>query len=247
PRAWSTTSSCSCARRRRARTSRRITSRMTDVERRQDRAPVPADWTYAPAPESTEIVKLRERYGLYIGGEWIEPAEHFTPIAPRDESPLAEVGQASAVDVQNAVGAAREAFTSWSQLPGSERSKYLFRIARILADRSRQFAVLESLDGGKPIKESRDVDLPLASAHFFYYAGWADKLEYAFPNRTPKPVGVAGQIIPWNFPLLMLAWKIAPALAAGNTVVLKPAETTPLTALLFADVVRQADLPPGVV
>src|SRR5437763_11838466 len=220
---------------------------MTDVERRQDRAPVPADWTYAPAPESTEIVKLRERYGLYIGGEWIEPAEHFTTIAPRDESPLAEVGQASAVDVQNAVGAAREAFTSWSQLPGSERSKYLFRTARILAERSREFAVLESLNGGKPIKESRDVDVPLAAAHFFYYAGWADKLEYAFPNRRPQPLGVAGQIIPWNFPLLMLAWKIAPALAAGNTVVLKPAETTPLSALLFCDVLRQAELPPGVV
>src|SRR5437762_6536003 len=220
---------------------------MTDVERRQDRAPVPADWTYAPAPESTEIVKLQERYGLYVGGEWLESAEHFTTIAPRDESPLAEVSQASAADVQTAVGAAREAFTSWSQLPGSERSKYLFRIARILAERSREFAVLESLNGGKPIKESRDVDLPLTAAHFFYYAGWADKLEYAFPNRSPKPLGVCGQIIPWNFPLLMLAWKIAPALAAGNTVVLKPAETTPLTALLFCDVVRQAELPPGVV
>src|ERR1051325_7455573 len=220
---------------------------MTDVARRQDRAPVPADWTYAPAPESTEIVKLRERYGLYIGGEWIEPAEHFTTIAPRDESPLAEVGQASPADVQNAVGTAREAFTSWSQLPGSERSKYLFRIARILAERSREFAVLESLNGGKPIKESRDVDVPLAAAHFFYYAGWADKLEYAFPNRSPKPLGVAGQIIPWNFPLLMLAWKVAPALACGNAVVLKPAETTPLSALLFCDVLRQADLPAGVV
>src|SRR5205823_6661128 len=210
-------------------------------------APVPADWTYAPAPESTEIVKLRERYGLYIGGEWIEPAEHFTTISPRDESPLAEVSQASAADVGSAVGAAREAFTSWSKLPGSARAKYLFRIARILAERSREFAVLESLNGGKPIKESRDVDLPLAAAHFFYYAGWADKLEYAFPNRSPKPLGVCGQIIPWNFPLLMLAWKIAPALAAGNTVVLKPAETTPLTALLFCDVLRQAELPPGVV
>ena len=147
-----------------------------------------------------------------------------------------------------AIGAAREAFENgWSSLPGSERAKYLFRIARILQERSREFAVLESLNGGKPIKESRDVDLPLAAAHFFYYAGWADKLEYAFPNRRPRPVGVAGQIIPWNFPLLMLAWKIAPALAAGNTVVLKPAETTPLTALLFCDVVRQAELPPGVV
>ena len=148
--------------------------------------------------------------------------------------------------MHGAVAAAREAFENgWSALPGSERAKYLFRIARILQERSREFAVLESLNGGKPIKESRDVDLPLAAAHFFYYAGWADKLEYAFPNRRPRPVGVAGQIIPWNFPLLMLAWKIAPALAAGNTVVLKPAETTPLTALLFCDVVRQAELPPG--
>src|SRR5471030_2599393 len=220
---------------------------MTEVEKRQDRSPVPTGWTYAPAPESTDIVHLRERYGLYIGGEWVEAKEHFTTISPRDESPLAEVGQASVADVESAVAAARDAFKSWSKLPGSERSKYMFRIARILAERSREFAVLESLNGGKPIKESRDVDLPLAAAHFFYYAGWADKLEYAFPNRRPKPLGVAGQIIPWNFPLLMLSWKIAPALAAGNTVVLKPAETTPLTALLFCDVLRQAELPAGVV
>jgi aldehyde dehydrogenase (NAD+) len=219
---------------------------MTDLARRGG-APVPADWTYAPAPESTDIVTLRDRYGLFVGGEWVDANEHFTTVAPRDEAPLAEVGQASAEDVAAAVAAAREASTTWATLPGSERAKYLFRIARILAERSREFAVLESLNGGKPIKESRDVDLPLASAHFFYYAGWADKLEYAFPNRAPKPVGVAGQIIPWNFPLLMLAWKIAPALAAGNAVVLKPAETTPLTALLFCDVVRQAELPPGVV
>ncbi|MFL5926650.1 MAG: aldehyde dehydrogenase family protein, partial [Gaiellaceae bacterium] len=220
---------------------------MTDVEKRRDRSPVPSGWTYAPAPESTDIVDLRDRYALFIGGEWVEAKEHFTTVAPRDESPLAEVGQAGPEDVAQAVAAAREAFGSWSRLEPSERAKYLFRIARILAERAREFAVLESLNGGKPIKESRDVDLPLASAHFFYYAGWADKLEYAFPNRRPKPVGVAGQIIPWNFPLLMLAWKIAPALAAGNTVVLKPAETTPLTALLFADVLRQAELPPGVV
>ncbi len=145
------------------------------------------------------------------------------------------------------MAAARAAFGPWSKLPGSERAKYLFRIARLLQERSRELAVLESLNGGKPIKESRDVDLPLAAAHFFYYAGWADKLEYAFPNRSPRPLGVAGQIIPWNFPLLMLAWKLAPALAAGNTVVLKPAETTPLTALLFCDIVRQAELPAGVV
>ena len=156
---------------------------MTDVEKRQDRSPVPQGWTYAPAPESTDIVKLEDRYGLFIGGEWVAAQEHFTTISPRDESPLAEVGQASAADVETAVAAARDAFKSWSRLRGSERSKYLFRIARILAERSREFAVLESLNGGKPIKESRDVDLPLASAHFFYYAGWADKLEYAFPNR----------------------------------------------------------------
>ena len=222
---------------------------MTDVEKRPDRSPVPADWTYAPAPESTEILSLRERYGLFVGGEWIAPrsGEFFTTISPRDESPLAQVAQAGEADVVAATDAAREAFGAWSALPGSERAKYLFRIARIIAERSREFAVLESLNGGKPIKESRDVDLPLAAAHFFYYAGWADKLEYAFPNRSPKPLGVAGQIIPWNFPLLMLSWKIAPALAAGNTVVLKPAETTPLTALLFCDVLRQAELPAGVV
>jgi aldehyde dehydrogenase (NAD+) len=220
---------------------------MTDVEKRSDRSPVPQDWTYAPAPESTEIVELRERYGLYVGGEWLDAKERYTTLSPRDESPLAEVAQASEADVRNAVAAARDAFGTWSTIAGSERSKYLFRIARILAERSREFAVLESLNGGKPIKESRDVDVPLAAAHFFYYAGWADKLEYAFPNRTPKALGVAGQIIPWNFPLLMLAWKIAPALAAGNTVVLKPAETTPLTALLFCDVLRQAELPAGVV
>jgi aldehyde dehydrogenase (NAD+) len=221
---------------------------LTELEHKQDRAPVPKDWTYAPAPESTDIVSIRERYGLFINGEWIEPSESYTTLAPRDEEPLAQIGQATEQDVDNAVQAARGAYENgWSALPGSERAKYLFRIARILQERSREFAVLESLNGGKPIKESRDVDLPLAAAHFFYYAGWADKLEYAFPNRAPKPVGVAGQIIPWNFPLLMLAWKIAPALACGNTVVLKPAETTPLTALLFCDVLRQAELPPGVV
>ncbi len=222
---------------------------MTDVEKRAARAPVPKDWTYAPAPESTDIVELRERYDLFIGGEWIAPrgGEVFTTISPRDEEPLAQVAQAGPEDVAAAVAAAREAFAGWSRLPGSERAKYLFRIARIVQERSRELAVLESLNGGKPIKESRDVDVPLAAAHFFYYAGWADKLEYAFPNRSPRPLGVAGQIIPWNFPLLMLAWKLAPALAAGNTVVLKPAETTPLSALLFCDILRQAELPPGVV
>jgi aldehyde dehydrogenase (NAD+) len=203
---------------------------------------------YAAAPESREIVRLDESYGLFVGGRWLEPAETYTTISPASEEPLARVGQASAQDVDAAVGAARDAFDGgWSALRPAERAKYLFRIARLLQERAREFAVLESLNGGKPIKESRDVDVPLAAAHFFYYAGWADKLEYAFPHRSPRPVGVAGQIIPWNFPLLMLAWKIAPALAAGNTVVLKPAETTPLTALLFCDVLRQAELPPGVV
>jgi aldehyde dehydrogenase (NAD+) len=221
---------------------------LTDIEKKQDRSPVPADWTYAPAPESRDIVRIEERYGHYVGGEWLEPSETYTTLSPSTEEPLAEVGQASEAEVGQAVDAARGAFEDgWSSLPGSERAKYMFRIARILQERAREFAVLESLNGGKPIKESRDVDLPLAAAHFFYYAGWADKLEYAFPNRRPKPIGVAGQIIPWNFPLLMLSWKIAPALAAGNTVVLKPAETTPLTALLFCDVLRQAELPAGVV
>ncbi len=221
---------------------------MTDLDRTKSAAPVPTDWTYAPAPESRDIVRIEERYGHFVGGEWVEPSETYTTISPSSEEPLAAVGEGTPADVDRAVAAARGAFENgWSSLPGSERAKYLFRIARILAERSREFAVLESLNGGKPIKESRDVDLPLAAAHFFYYAGWADKLEYAFPNRRPRPVGVAGQIIPWNFPLLMLAWKIAPALAAGNTVVLKPAETTPLTALLFCDVLRQAELPPGVV
>ena len=214
---------------------------MTELEHVGER------WDYAPAPESREIVRLAERYGHYVGGEWREATETYTTIAPATEEPLAEVGQGTAADIDAAVAAAREAFPVWGALRAAERAKYLFRIARILQERSRELAVLESLNGGKPIKESRDVDLPLAAAHFFYYAGWADKLEYAFPNTTPRALGVAGQIIPWNFPLLMLSWKIAPALAAGNTVVLKPAETTPLTALFFCDVLRQAELPPGVV
>ncbi|HZH25310.1 MAG TPA: aldehyde dehydrogenase family protein, partial [Solirubrobacteraceae bacterium] len=208
----------------------------------------PRGFEYAAAPESRAVVSLDDAYGLYVGGEWREPEETYTTISPASEEPLALVGQAGRADVDAAVGAARAAFEGeWSALRPAERAKYLFRIARLLQERAREFAVLESLNGGKPIKESRDVDLPLAAAHFFYYAGWADKLDYAFPNRRARPVGVAGQIIPWNFPLLMLSWKIAPALAAGNTVVLKPAETTPLTALLFCDVLRQAELPPGVV
>ena len=223
---------------------------MTDIVKRKTSASEPLEWEYAPAPEARDIVQFQQRYGLFIGGEQVEPKtrEWFPTISPASEEPLAEVALAGPEDVDLAVGAARDAYENgWSALRPSERAKYLFRIARILQERSRELAVAESLDGGKPIKESRDVDLPLAAAHFFYYAGWADKLEYAFPNRRPRPLGVAGQIIPWNFPLLMLAWKIAPALAAGNTVVLKPAETTPLTALLFTDVCRQAELPPGVV
>jgi len=223
---------------------------VTELEKRHSPVPAPLEWDYAPAPEARDIVRFQERYGLFLGGEHVEPrsGEYFPTISPSTEEPLAEVAQAGAEDVDLAVSAAREAFTNgWSGLRPAERAKYLFRIARILQERSRELAVAESLDGGKPIKESRDVDLPLAAAHFFYYAGWADKLEYAFPNRRPRPLGVAAQIIPWNFPLLMLAWKVAPALACGNTVVLKPAETTPLTALLFTDVCRQAELPPGVV
>jgi aldehyde dehydrogenase (NAD+) len=221
---------------------------LTELDRKQDRTPVPKEWTYAPAPESRDIVTLDECYGHFVGGKWLEPSETYTTISPATEEPLAEVGQATTEEVEAAVEAARDAFENgWSGISAAERAKYLFRIARILQERSREFAVLESLNGGKPIKESRDVDIPLAAAHFFYYGGWADKLDWAFPNRSPRPVGVCGQIIPWNFPLLMLAWKIAPALAAGNTVVLKPAETTPLTALLFAEICRQAELPPGVV
>jgi aldehyde dehydrogenase (NAD+) len=223
---------------------------MAELEQRGDRTPVSSKWEYASAPESREIVELEDRYGLFIGGEFVEPrsGEYYETLDPSSEEALAQIPQAGAEDVALAVMTAREAFADgWSAASPAERAKYLFRIARILQERSREFAVLESLNGGKPIRESRDVDLPLAAAHFFYYAGWADKLEYAFPHRRPKPLGVAGQIIPWNFPLLMLAWKIAPALAAGNTVVLKPAETTPLSALLFCDVLRQAELPPGVV
>jgi aldehyde dehydrogenase (NAD+) len=208
-----------------------------------------APWEYASAPESTDIVHLRDRYGLFIGGDFVDAksGRTFTTISPSTEEPLAEVAEAGPEDVAIAVDAAREASPPWQALPGSERAKYLYRVARQLQERAREFAVLESMNGGKPIKESRDVDLPLAAAHFFYYAGWADKLEYAFPGRSPQPIGVAGQIIPWNFPMLMAAWKLAPALATGNTAVLKPAETTPLTALLLAEVIRDAEVPAGVV
>jgi len=209
---------------------------------------VPFD--YAPAPESRSIADIKPSYGLFIGGEFTDAkgGTPFKTISPATEEVLAEISQAGPSDVDRAVKAARTAYTqTWRRLAPAERGKYLFRIARIIQERARELAVLESLDNGKPIRESRDVDVPGAAAHFFYYAGWADKLDYAGLGPAPRPLGVAGQIIPWNFPLLMVAWKIAPALAAGNTVVLKPAETTPLTALLFAEICQQADLPPGVV
>jgi aldehyde dehydrogenase (NAD+) len=205
---------------------------------------------YSPAPESRAIVNIASSYGLFIGGEFVDSldGELFKTVNPATEEVLAEVVDAGPRDVDRAVAAARKAYEGgWRDMPGKERSKYLFRIARIIQERSRELAVLESLDNGKPIKESRDVDLPLVAAHFFYYAGWADKLEHAGFGANPMPIGVAGQVIPWNFPLMMLAWKIAPALACGNTVVLKPAETTPLTALVFAEICQQAGLPPGVV
>ncbi|MFE3550281.1 aldehyde dehydrogenase family protein [Streptomyces kronopolitis] len=204
---------------------------------------------YAPAPESRAVVDIAPSYGLFLDGEFVPASDGkvFKTVSPSTEEVLSEVAQASAEDVDRAVKAARKAFEKWSALPGAERAKYLFRIARIIQERSRELAVLESLDNGKPIRESRDADLPLVAAHFFYYAGWADKLDHAGYGANPRPLGVAGQVIPWNFPLLMLAWKIAPALATGNTVVLKPAETTPLSALFFADICRQAGLPKGVV
>ncbi|MEZ5117219.1 MAG: aldehyde dehydrogenase family protein [Candidatus Nanopelagicales bacterium] len=205
---------------------------------------------YAPAPESRDVVDIAPSYGLFINGDFVDSADGsvFKTVNPATEEVLSAVTEASAADVDLAVKAARTAYTKvWSKTSGRDRGLYLFRIARLIQERSRELAVLETLDNGKPIKESRDVDLPLVAAHFFYHAGWADKLGYAGLGPEPRPLGVVGQIIPWNFPLLMLAWKVAPALAAGNTVVLKPAETTPLTALAFADICRQAELPPGVV
>jgi len=205
---------------------------------------------YAPAPESRAIVDIKSSYGLFVNGAFVEATDGkpFKTVSPSSEEVLAEVSEAGPADIDKAVKAARKAFDKvWGPMAGRDRAKYLFRIARLIQERSRELAVLESLDNGKPIRESRDVDIPLVAAHFFYYAGWADKLEYAGAGVDPQPLGVAGQVIPWNFPMLMLAWKIAPALAAGNTVVLKPAETTPLTALAFAEICQQADLPPGVV
>lgn len=207
-------------------------------------------WEYDPAPQSADFVDVKEQYDLFIGGKFVKPSKgrYFKSTNPATEEVITEFAEATQKDIDKAVKAARKAFEGeWSQISGKSRGKYLYRIARMLQERAREFAVLESMDGGKPIRESRDVDIPLVAAYFFYYAGWADKLEYAFPGAKPKPLGVCGQIIPWNFPLLMLAWKIAPALACGNTVVLKPAETTSLTALKFAELVKDAGLPEGVV
>lgn len=207
------------------------------------------DWQYAPAPESSDHVQLKEQYELFIGGKFVKPLskKYFDSINPATEKSIAKVAEANEKDVDKAVKAARKAFPIWSSLEAKERGKYLFRIARLIQERAREFSVIESMDGGKPIRESRDIDIPLAAAHFFYYAGWADKLAYAFPNQQVAPLGVAGQIIPWNFPLLMAAWKIAPALACGNCVVLKPAETTSLSALKLAELIQEAGLPEGVV
>ncbi|MFN8351048.1 MAG: aldehyde dehydrogenase family protein, partial [Flavobacteriales bacterium] len=210
----------------------------------------PLDWALAPAPESKDHVKISEQYELFIGGKWVKPksGRYFDTINPANEQKLARIAEAGEADVDAAVKAARKAYdTVWSRMPAAERAKYIYRIARLLQEKAREFAVIESMDGGKPIRESRDVDVPLAAAHFFYYAGWADKLSYAFPGKSVSPLGVAGQVIPWNFPLLMAAWKLAPALACGNTVVLKPAETTPLTALKLAELLQEAELPDGVV
>jgi aldehyde dehydrogenase (NAD+) len=226
----------------------------TEIETRERLQPGPASssvlWEYAPSLESTDHVKLASRYNLFIGGKFVEPhsGKWFETLNPSTEDTLAEIAEADAEDVDRAVKAARQAYEkTWRKISASDRSKYIFRIARLIQEKARALAVVETMNGGKPIKESRDVDIPLAAAHFFYYAGWADKLEYAFPNRNVQPLGVAGQIIPWNFPLLMAAWKLAPALAAGNTVVLKPAETTPITSMMLAEIIQEADLPPGVV
>jgi len=207
-------------------------------------------WDYSPAPESTDHIQLKDQYDLFINGEFIPAVDgkYFDTINPSNEKKIAEVAEAGKADIEKAVASAQKAYKkTWSKMHPKERGKYIYRIARLLQERAREFSVIETMDGGKPIRESRDVDVPLAAAHFFYHAGWADKLEYAFPGRVAEPLGVVGQIIPWNFPLLMAAWKLAPALATGNTVVLKPAETTPLTAMKLAEIIQEADLPPGVV
>lgn len=220
-----------------------------DIQKKQ-RLDFTSAWTYDPAPESSDHVTISDKYDLFIGGKFVEPesGKYFATVNPSTEKKLADVAEAGEKDTDKAVKAARTAYDKyWKNMSGRDRGKYIYRIARMIQERAREFAVIETMDGGKPIRESRDVDVPLAAAHYFYYAGWADKLDYAFPGRKTRPKGVAGQIIPWNFPLLMAAWKIAPALATGNTVVLKPAETTPLTALKLAELIRDADLPPGVV
>ena len=220
-----------------------------DIQKNQ-RLDFTSAWTYDPAPESSDHITISEKYDLFIGGKFVEPesGKYFATVNPSTEKKLADVAEAGEKDTDKAVKAARTAYDKyWKNMSGRDRGKYIYRIARMIQERAREFAVIETMDGGKPIRESRDVDVPLAAAHYFYYAGWADKLDYAFPGRKTRPKGVAGQIIPWNFPLLMAAWKIAPALATGNTVVLKPAETTPLTALKLAELIRDADLPPGVV
>lgn len=209
-------------------------------------APAGVRWNYAAAPETVKV-SIEPRYGHYINGDWTKPGSTFTTENPANQKTLAEISNATAAQVDTAVKSARAALGPWSKLPAKERAKYLFRIARRIQERSRELAILETIDSGKPIKESRDVDIPLVAQHFFYHAGWADKLPYAFPGATPSPIGVCGQIIPWNFPLLMAAWKLAPALACGNTCVLKPAETTPLTALRLAEICHEVGLPKGVV
>lgn len=209
-----------------------------------------SSWTYAAAPESTDHIEIKSQYELFINGKFVKPnsKKYFETINPASEKKLSNIAQANAKDMDIAVKAAKKAYDNiWSKMPEAERAKYIYRIARLMQERAREFAVIETMNGGKPIRESRDIDIPLAANHFFYYAGWADKLAYAFPNRKPKSLGVAGQIIPWNFPLLMAAWKIAPALATGNTVVLKPAESTPLTALKLAEIIQESGLPDGVV
>jgi aldehyde dehydrogenase (NAD+) len=226
----------------------------TEIETRERLTPGPASsavmWEYAPSLEATDHFKIAPRYDLFIGGKFVAPhsKKYFDTLNPATEERLSQIAEADGVDVDRAVKEARRAYEKvWRRMPAAERGKYIFRIARLIQEKARALAVVETMNGGKPIKESRDIDVPLAAAHFFYYAGWADKLEYAFPNRNVAPVGVAGQVIPWNFPLLMAAWKIAPALAGGNTVVLKPAETTPITALMLAEIMQEAELPPGVV
>ena len=214
-----------------------------------DKIDLHKNWNYSGAPESTSHISLKDKYDLFIDGSFIKPnsRKYFNTINPANNEVIAQIADANKKDVNLAVKSARKAFKTWSKIKPRERGKYIFRIARMIQERAKEFAIIESMDGGKPIRESRDVDIPLAANHFFYYAGWADKLEYAFPNKTTQPLGVAGQIIPWNFPLLMAAWKIAPALACGNTVVLKPAETTSLTALKLSELIQDSGLPSGVV